>query len=162
MRLSRVSALWLIAVAVACSVATAVDAAGRPPAAPRSLLDAVVASGSPGALVLVDDGPHRAEAASGVAVLQGRVPLRTADRFRAGSITKTFVAVVVLQLVAENRVRLGDTVERWLPGLVPNGARITVARRCSHIRPDWPTMRATLRSCARSRGSRVAAGRRAS
>jgi hypothetical protein len=25
----------------------------------------------------------------------------------------------VLQLVDEHRLRLGDTVERWLPGLVP-------------------------------------------
>jgi D-alanyl-D-alanine carboxypeptidase len=94
--------------------------------------DAVVAAGSPGALVLVDDGSSRREAASGVAVLQGRLPLGARDRFRVGSITKMFVAVVVLQLVDEHRLRLGDTVERWLPGLVPDGGRITVRELLGH------------------------------
>jgi D-alanyl-D-alanine carboxypeptidase len=41
-----------------------------------------------------------------------------ADHFRAGSITKTFVATVVLQLAAEHRLSLSDTVEQHLPGLV--------------------------------------------
>jgi D-alanyl-D-alanine carboxypeptidase len=94
--------------------------------------DAVVAAGSPGALVLIDDGSSRREAASGLAVLRGRVPLHARDRFRVGSITKTFVAVVVLQLVDEHRIRLGDTVERWLPGLVPGRGRITVRELLGH------------------------------
>jgi len=94
--------------------------------------DAVVAAGSPGALVLVDDGSSRREAASGLAVLQRRRPLHARDRFRVGSITKTFLAVVVLQLVDEHRLRLGDTVERWLPGLVPRGGRITVRELLRH------------------------------
>jgi D-alanyl-D-alanine carboxypeptidase len=98
----------------------------------RPLLDAVVAAGTPGALVLIDDGGKRREAASGLAVLEGRVPLGVDDRFRVGSITKTFLAVVVLQLVAEHRLRLGDTVEQWLPGLVPDGSRITVRQLLGH------------------------------
>ncbi|MER8221985.1 serine hydrolase domain-containing protein [Streptomyces sp. NPDC094143] len=40
------------------------------------------------------------------------------DHFRAGSITKTFIATVVLQLAAEERLSLSDTVEQHLPGLV--------------------------------------------
>jgi CubicO group peptidase (beta-lactamase class C family) len=36
------------------------------------------------------------------------------------------VATVTRQLVAERRLRLDDTVERWQPGLVPNGENITV------------------------------------
>jgi CubicO group peptidase (beta-lactamase class C family) len=58
-----------------------------------------------------------------------RTPIRTTDRFRVGSLTKTFVATVVLQLVEEGRLSLADSVERWLPGLVPNGGDISV-RRC--------------------------------
>ncbi|WP_063753229.1 serine hydrolase domain-containing protein, partial [Streptomyces resistomycificus] len=41
-----------------------------------------------------------------------------ADHFRAGSLTKTFIATVVLQLAAEHRLKLSDTVEQHLPGLV--------------------------------------------
>ncbi|MDX3852203.1 serine hydrolase domain-containing protein [Streptomyces sp. AK02-01A] len=44
--------------------------------------------------------------------------IRRADRFRAGSITKTVVATVVLQLAAEGELELSDTVDRHLPGLV--------------------------------------------
>lgn len=47
-------------------------------------------------------------------------------RFRVGSITKTFVATVVLQLAGEGRLRLDDTVEVWLPGVVPGGDGITL------------------------------------
>jgi D-alanyl-D-alanine carboxypeptidase len=94
--------------------------------------DKVVDAGSPGALVLVDDGSSRREKTSGFAVLNGRVPLDAHDRFRVGSITKTFVAVVVLQLVGEHRLALRDTVDRWLPGLVPDGGRITLRQLLAH------------------------------
>ena len=100
---------------LALTLLTPAAGAAPQPALGRHL-DAVVAAGTPGALVLVDDGSTRRAAARGLAVLEGRVPLRAGDRFRAGSITKTFVAVVALQLVAEKRLRLEDTVERWLPG----------------------------------------------
>ncbi|MFG2401177.1 serine hydrolase domain-containing protein [Streptomyces lydicus] len=43
------------------------------------------------------------------------------DTFRIGSITKVFVATVVLQLVAEGRLRLEAPVQRHLPGLLPSG-----------------------------------------
>jgi D-alanyl-D-alanine carboxypeptidase len=55
-----------------------------------------------------------------------KTAVRASDRFRIGSVTKTFVATVVLQLVAEGKLSLDDTVEQRLPGLVPNGRRITV------------------------------------
>jgi D-alanyl-D-alanine carboxypeptidase len=100
--------------------------------AARPSPDTVVDAGSPGALVLVDDGSSRREEVSGLAVLEGRVPLHARDRFRVGSITKTFVAVVVLQLVGDHRLALGDTVERWVPGLVPDGGRITVRQLLAH------------------------------
>ncbi|MET8999622.1 serine hydrolase domain-containing protein [Amycolatopsis sp. NPDC004169] len=42
-------------------------------------------------------------------------------RFRIGSVTKVFTAVVVLQLVAEQRIALDGTVQEYLPGLLPAG-----------------------------------------
>jgi CubicO group peptidase (beta-lactamase class C family) len=54
------------------------------------------------------------------------------SRFRIGSITKTFVATVVLQLVGEGRLRLDETVEAWLPGVVRDGRRITVRHLLNH------------------------------
>ncbi|MFI6618582.1 serine hydrolase domain-containing protein [Streptomyces sp. NPDC050528] len=49
---------------------------------------------------------------------QAGTGISRADHFRAGSITKTFIATVVLQLAAEHRLSLSDTVEQHLPGLV--------------------------------------------
>lgn len=47
------------------------------------------------------------------------------DTVRIGSITKSFTATAVLQLVDRKRLALGDKVSRYLPW-VPGGKRITV------------------------------------
>ncbi|MFD4507672.1 serine hydrolase domain-containing protein [Streptomyces sp. NPDC058457] len=73
------------------------------------------------------------------APLMARIGTRTAGspdpipwnaHFRVASTTKTFTATVVLQLAAERRLSLDDTVEHWLPGVVSgsgnDGSRITV------------------------------------
>jgi D-alanyl-D-alanine carboxypeptidase len=54
------------------------------------------------------------------------------QRFRVGSVTKTFTATIVLQLVAEGRLRLGDKLERYLPGVVPAGKKITIRQLLNH------------------------------
>jgi D-alanyl-D-alanine carboxypeptidase len=97
--------------------------------APPSLqqrLDAVVSTGSPGVISLVNDGHTVKARAAGVADLRSKRPLRPDDRFRAGSITKSFVAVVALQLVHEGKLKLSDTVEHWLPGILPYGDKVDV------------------------------------
>ena len=58
--------------------------------------------------------------------------LRATDRFRAASITKSFVATVALQLVGEGKLSLSDTVERRLPGILPYGDRITLRQLLNH------------------------------
>ena len=127
----RGSALALIV--IACVAAFGLPGrAQAAPAAPPALqqaLDKLVADGVPGAIALQRQGRQRWHAASGVADLNTKQPIRASDRFRIGSITKSFVSTVVLQLVAEHRMTLDDSVERWLPGVVPNGDAITVRQR---------------------------------
>ncbi|MEV6018568.1 MULTISPECIES: serine hydrolase domain-containing protein [unclassified Streptomyces] len=53
------------------------------------------------------------------------VPARPDMHFRAGSVVFSYVGTALLQLVQEGRVRLDDTVERWLPTL-PKANRITL------------------------------------
>jgi D-alanyl-D-alanine carboxypeptidase len=48
-----------------------------------------------------------------------------------GSVTKTFTAVVVMQLVEEGKLSLDDTVDTWFPEQ-PNGDKITVRMLLSH------------------------------
>ncbi|WP_432886517.1 serine hydrolase domain-containing protein [Kribbella sp. CA-245084] len=92
-------------------------------------LDGVAAVG---AMAEVRNGAQVWRGSSGVAELGTSRKVPVDGRFRAGSITKTLVATVVLQLVAEGKIRLDDSVERWLPGVVPNGENITVRQLLNH------------------------------
>ncbi|MFC5664857.1 serine hydrolase domain-containing protein [Kitasatospora misakiensis] len=99
----------------------------------RELRDLVEHGGTTAALAeirLPGRSPWRG--AAGTADLVTGQPARSDGRFRIGSVTKTFVATVVLQLVGEGRLRLDDPVERHLPGVVPNGAAITVRQLLNH------------------------------
>ena len=95
-------------------------------------MDALVAAGVPGVVVLVHGKNGTLRLASGHSNLARKTPMRVTDRFRVGSITKSFVATVVLQLVGEGKLSLDDTVEHWLPGAVPNGDKITLRNLLSH------------------------------
>ncbi len=84
----------------------------------------------------------------GVSGVQGRVDtgkrtlvgesggVDTDGYFRLGSVTKPMVATVMLQLVAEGKVGLEDTVEHWLPGVVQgngnDGSKVTVRQLLQH------------------------------
>lgn len=97
-----------------------------------TLLDRVVAAGAPGVFVVVrEDGKVRSEA-RGFGDLSRSRRMRADERFRIGSITKTFVAALVLRLAEDGKLRLDDPVERWLPGLIPGGGAITVRHLLSH------------------------------
>jgi len=48
-----------------------------------------------------------------------------ADHVRIASVTKTFTATAILQLVDAGKLSLDDTLERFIPG-IPNGKRITI------------------------------------
>jgi len=95
-------------------------------------VDAVVAAGAPGAILLVRDGKHTTRLTAGVGNIAKQTPMRPSDHFKIASLTKTYTAAVVLQLVGEGKLRLADTVERWLPGLVPNGDGITIRQLLNH------------------------------
>lgn len=106
--------------------------------------EAVHATGATGvtAATLNAEG-HRATARAGVAELGTDRPVPRDAYYRIGSDTKTFTAVVALQLVAEGTLGLDDTVEQWLPGVVAgeghDGSRITLTnllRQTSGL-PDY-------------------------
>ena len=100
----------------------------------RQLAQAIADAGAPGAIVAVRDSTATRVGAAGFANLRTRERLRPADTFRVGSISKSFVATVVLQLVGEGVLSLDDPVEKWLPGLVPHGGWITLNAAQSHER----------------------------
>jgi D-alanyl-D-alanine carboxypeptidase len=92
-----------------------------------------VHAGAPGVIIRVDDGHGRPiEIARQASWSRADHTLAAKDEFRMGSNTKTMVATVVLQLVAEHRLKLSDPVDAWLPGLVPDGSAITVRMLLNH------------------------------
>jgi D-alanyl-D-alanine carboxypeptidase len=131
--------LLLVAAAVAALAAAPAATAAPTRGELQRAVDRVVAAGAPGVIALVRDGHRTVRAAGGAADLDTRRPLRPGDRYRVGSNTKTFVAAVVLQLAGEGRLALTDTVERWLPGLVPGAGAITVRQLLNHTSglPDY-------------------------
>ena len=95
-------------------------------------LDSLVDQGVPGAILFVRDGGRTSRLASGLGDIATSTPMQPGDRFRIASITKSYTATVVLQLVGKGKLHLEDSVERWLPGLVPNGDGITLHHVLSH------------------------------
>ena len=138
----RVNAGLLIVRGLAVSVVLALLLAAGSAAAPasgdsltpalRKDVKDLVAEGVPGVVVLVRRDSRTVQLAGGYSNLEKKTPMRVGDRFRIGSVTKSFVATVVLQLVGEGKLSLDDSIEHWLPGLVPNGGMITVRQLLSH------------------------------
>ncbi|MFE6499271.1 serine hydrolase domain-containing protein [Kitasatospora sp. NPDC057738] len=73
---------------------------------------------------------------AGVADLRTGAKVPVDGQVRAGSNTKTYAAVVVLQLVGEGKVELDAPIDRYLPGLVRgegiDGRAITVRQLLQH------------------------------
>ncbi|MEV7814348.1 serine hydrolase domain-containing protein [Streptomyces flaveolus] len=96
-----------------------------------AVLRSAVKQGAPGALARIDDRGRTYRVTQGVADRATRRAISTDDRFRIGSVTKTFSAVVLLQLVDEHRLSLDAPVNRYLPHLLPDD-RITVRHVLGH------------------------------
>jgi D-alanyl-D-alanine carboxypeptidase len=79
----------------------------------------------PGVGVRVAIGGRRWDATLGVADVTTGKPYALDDYVRIASVTKTFTATAILQLVDEHRLALDDTVDQFVPG-IPNGKRITI------------------------------------
>ncbi|WP_459736076.1 serine hydrolase domain-containing protein [Streptomyces sp. E-15] len=96
-----------------------------------AVLRSAVRQGAPGALARIDEHGRTYRVTRGVADRGTGRAVSADDRFRIGSVTKTFSAVVLLQLVDEHRLALDAPVNRYLPGLLPDD-RITVRHVLSH------------------------------
>lgn len=148
----RGSVVWrVLAVPVAAAIALGA-VGGTAWAAPskgeaeslKSRAQGLVEAGYPAALAAVTDGKGES---AGVAVGKGSLETGQAPpmdgEVRVGSNTKTFVAVVVMQMVQEGKVGLDEPIETYLPGLIRgegiDASRITVRQLLQHTSglPDF-------------------------
>jgi D-alanyl-D-alanine carboxypeptidase len=131
-------ALGGTAAALTAALPGTVSAAPVPPGSAQAaqlaaLAQKEVAAGAPGVIVRVSDGSGPAiEIARQASWTKADGTLTADGQFRMGSNTKTMVATVILQLVAEHRLALTDPVAKWLPGLIPDGQAITIRMLLNH------------------------------
>jgi D-alanyl-D-alanine carboxypeptidase len=95
----------------------------------QKFLDSLVADGAAGVLLHYRSPEQTWIGSSGLAELDTHRPVDPEGWFRAGSITKTFTAVVVLQLVGEGKLQLEASAREWLPGMP---AEISVRQLLNH------------------------------
>ncbi|WP_443055829.1 serine hydrolase domain-containing protein [Streptomyces sp. NBC_00690] len=153
---SRRAARALVAPAALGALLVSTPAAGLPMAedpVQRGMERLVTEDRWPGALAAVRGPGDRRfrHLTAGVADLDTGAPVPSDGRVRIGSNSKTYLAVVVLQLVGEGRVDLDGPIETHLPGLVRgediDGRNITVRQLLQntsglpnytdYLDPDW-------------------------
>lgn len=122
------------ALLAAGTLAVPAAAAGPDRAELRRSLEAIHEAGMYGVYSAVRDGHGTWRGAAGVADTRTRRPVHPGMVHRVGSITKTFVAVAILQQVERGTVELDAPISRYLPGLVPGerGDRVTVRMLLNH------------------------------
>ncbi|WP_350289698.1 serine hydrolase domain-containing protein [uncultured Croceitalea sp.] len=86
-----------------------------------------------GSIAISKNGKHIYSKAIGYRTIEGKntTPSNTATHFRAWSITKTYTAVMILQLIEEGKLSLHTTLDTYYPQ-VPNAKKITVESMLKH------------------------------
>ena len=89
---------------------------------------------APGLMLWVDTPEETIVATSGWADREEQIPMQSERPFYTGSITKMFVATVVMQLVEEGSINLDDPLSIWFPEILehPYGDQITVQHLLAH------------------------------
>ncbi|MET9296389.1 serine hydrolase domain-containing protein [Streptomyces sp. NPDC003077] len=118
------------------AMAPAHDRAAGHAATLTALRQVVEAGRLPGVAAEVRHGKEQWFASAGFADTATGRRRSAGEHFRAASITKPFLATVLLQLEEEGRLSLADTVEKWLPGVVRgngnDGRKVTLRSLLNH------------------------------
>ncbi|MEI5099402.1 serine hydrolase domain-containing protein [Streptomyces sp. PmtG] len=138
-------ALTTLALATAVTAGVAAPASAARPDPVRQGLETLVDSDrAPGALASVLDGKGKFRThTAGVGDRDTQAKMPRNAQVRIGSVTKSFTAAVVLQLVGEGEISLDKPVDKYLPGLVRgkgiDGHLITVRQLLQHTSglPDY-------------------------
>jgi serine beta-lactamase-like protein LACTB len=95
----------------------------------QMIRDARPGTGAPGiSASVVYEGELVWTGADGLADVENQVPAKPETVYRIGSITKTFAAVAVMQLVEAGRLGLDDTLEKWVPYYPVNRSSLITLR----------------------------------
>jgi serine beta-lactamase-like protein LACTB, mitochondrial len=128
---SRVVLMVTIAVLSQFAPAQAQD---RFAAVGRLVAETRPALGSPGiSVAVVVDDRLAWSSGYGLADVESNVPAKANTVYRIASISKTFAAICIMQLVEQGRVALDDPIQKYVPSFPPKGtAPITLRHILSH------------------------------
>jgi len=122
-----------------------------------------IVMGIPGLSVAIGMGGNLVwTGTAGYSDIRRKVPVKTDDRFGVGSITKTFVARVILQLAEEGRLDLTRTAINYLDldivQDVPNADKATLRQLLNHQSgiPTWEFQEEWIRN---GRGDQMSLGK---
>ncbi len=101
-----------------------------------------------GSLAIIKDGKGLYTRTIGYSQINGtgKKPLTAAHKFRIASIGKTYTAVMIMQLVEEQRLKLTDHLDQFFPQ-VPNANKITILQMLTHrsgipnVQHNWDPQR---------------------
>jgi D-alanyl-D-alanine carboxypeptidase len=141
-RVGRTGAVIGLAAALAVTAGTGAQAAGSSAgtrfgapdgAALQAAISGLPSSSIVGALVDVSGAGGAWSGVSGVGDAATGAAPSLRDRYRIGSVTKVFTATVTLQLVAAHQVSLSQSIQHYLPGVLPASfPPITIAELLNH------------------------------
>jgi D-alanyl-D-alanine carboxypeptidase len=144
-----IAVLLIVAIAAATAVAVSLTLARRQMLA--AVAASTTASTSTAFLTVTEPGPDGTWT-SGSPHPGSTEPPSGDESFRIGSITKTFVATTILQLVDEGRIELDRPIGTYPPDVVPNGTNITVRQILNHTSGLYDYMKGKGWSTNRWRG----------
>jgi CubicO group peptidase (beta-lactamase class C family) len=129
--------LRLAAFAATLILATLASAQTGTPAAATLQIDEIMshaaAEGFSGSVLVARDGRILYQNAFGYANLEWTIPNDLQTKFKIGSMTKQFTALLALQFVNEGRIKLDGHVSDYLPYYRRDtGDRVTVRQLLSH------------------------------
>jgi D-alanyl-D-alanine carboxypeptidase len=136
-----------LAASIGCLALALVAAAGQSPSSPLDSLtrrvqqrldelrEANLFPGATAAIALADG--RTVAIATGLSDVENQTPMKPGDRMLSGSIGKTCVAAVAMQLVSEKKLDLDARISEWLGGeewfaRLPNARAITMRMLLNH------------------------------
>ncbi|MEM6726333.1 MAG: serine hydrolase domain-containing protein, partial [Bacteroidota bacterium] len=80
-----------------------------------------------GTILIAEEGQIAYQLNHGFADRENQIPIKDDSKFAIASITKMLTAIIILQLVDEEKLSLDQNLQELLPQLdIPNGENITV------------------------------------
>lgn len=101
------------------------------------LIEKFTQKGCVGISLLVDDPINGIwQGAAGFADIENNIGMSPCHLGESASITKTYIAVMIMQLVEQGLIELNDTLSGWIEGgilnKVPNGNEVTIQQLLQH------------------------------